>query len=258
MKKIVNVVWYKTNNVGDTKTSPIDYYNFPLPVEKRDIKEDLSGLEDAFVIIGGGGIIHLPSPDYNNGVFGHLEALKTLGKYRVMWGIGHNVYFDTRYSGTSFPRVLEEDCMKAINCVPDLSAFDLVGIRDNSFLSIPNSRYVPCASCKDPIFKKPYNKGIEIGAVLHEGQIGTPFPTIYCEQASFKEIIDFMYHFETIVTDSYHAMYWVELLGKKVSFLNVHSTKFLLHRIEPLSRRIARSDMFYNKVLELVYKYMRE
>ena len=223
------------------------------------MKEDLSDLDDAFVIIGGGGIIHLPSPDYNNGIFGHLEELKNIGKYRVLWGAGHNVYFPVDYSGDKFPSILDDQAMCAINTLPNLSTFDLVGLRDTSYLLIKGARRVPCVSCKSPLFKKVETMpGIGIGAVLHEGSESTEFPQIYCEKSTFSEVTEFIRHFETIVTDSYHAMYWSELLNKKVIFHNVHSTKFLLHRIESLQRCAARNDMFYNNVMELVMRYMND
>ena len=259
-KKIVNLVWFHTRNVGDTKTSPLDYYKFPCPVEKRDIKEDLSGLEDAFVIIGGGGMIHIPSPDYNNGHFGHIDAWKTLGKYRVIWGVGHNVLFPkVKYAGYKFPDILEDQCLQAISLLPDISDFNLVGIRDRNYLRIPNARFTPTISCKSSAFKiKGIPQGSGFGAVIHEGSEETKFPQIYCEHSSFTEVINFICRFETIVTNSYHAMCWSEFLGKKVYFHNIQSTKFLLHRIEPLGRCIARNDMFYNNVLELVMRYLEE
>ena len=259
-KKLVNLVWFRTTNVGDTKTSPLDYYKFPLPVEKRDIKEDLSGLEDAFIIVGGGGMIHIPSPDYNNGYFGHFDELKTLGKYRVIWGVGHNVLFPkVKYSGYKFPDVLEDQCMQAINLLPDLSDFHLIGLRDVNYLQVKGARFTPTISCKSSAFKiKDIPKGSGMGAVIHEGTEDTKFPQLYCESSTFPEIISFISQFETIVTNSYHVMCWSEFMNKKVYFHNIQSTKFLLHRRELLQRCIARNDMFYNNVLELIGRYMNE
>jgi len=42
-KRIINVNWFRTSNVGDTKTSPLDYYTFPATGKER-ISEGLYNL----------------------------------------------------------------------------------------------------------------------------------------------------------------------------------------------------------------------
>jgi len=241
-------------NVGDTKTSPLDYYTFPLPVEKRDMTEDLSGLEDAFIILGGGGIIHIPSPDYNNGVIGHLKEIENLGKRRVIWGAGHNVHFDPPYSGTCIPPKLSDNAYNALKIHPDLSTYELIGLRD--FYYPFKDTYVPCVSCKDKVFLDKFPTGSGTGAVLHQQHANkTVYPEIYCEQSPFEEVIEFIKSFQTIVTDSFHAMYWTELMDKEVILHNVRSTKFLLHKRTTLQECIKLNDSFYHQVLRCIDNY---
>lgn len=247
MKRIVNVLWYKTNNVGDTVTSPLDYFSFPLPVEKRDIKEDLSGLEDAFIILGGGGLIHLPAPDYNHGIFGHFEPLRKLGKYRVLWGVGHNIYYnDYRY-------------LTVMANMPNLSDFHLVRLRDESYKLMPRYYHVPCPSCCMDIFGFPKKTGGGIKAVLHEGTEPTiDVDTILCEGSTFDEVIQFIRNADAVLTNSYHVMYWAELMDKPVILKQTNSTKFLLHKKVSVREAHWKNLHFYREVLNLIEKYERE
>ena len=129
-----------------------------------------------------------------------------------MWGAGHN-----KTNGI----------IKTYNVSP--SKFGFFGTRDFGL----NNDWVPCVSCLHPIFDSKYKIEHEIGVVFHKINKDKPkvldkfkeYPSTM-NSVSLEEIVTFIGSCETIITDSYHGMYWSLLLGKKVMRFS-ESSKFL-------------------------------
>lgn len=270
-KQIINVYWKDTDNLGDRKSGVALYFDFPLPVKCIDIKNiNLSKeeLENSYIIIGGGGHIHLPSPEYNNGIIKPLEELMGLSKWTTVWGIGSNIHGGSK---AFFP-----DCLNKAR---------LIGIRDST------SRYwVPDPSCMSPIFDT-CSKDISIrNSVVYEHRdMPLAFHHIsnrmMCEGAKFEFVIPFLASAKTIITNSYHGAYWGKLLGRNVIIPDPYSSKFYTihpdinilantpsrnqyldvyyssHLLTPspfLDQCRSASTDFYNRVIIDIYKYTEE
>lgn len=258
MKKIINIHWFQTNNIGDCVCGSTDYFSFPLPVEKVDIKElpsyPKAYFEKSFIILGGGGLIHLPAPEYNNGKFGYLEEIMGLSPWLVLWGIGHNVHgtFDV----DSYPT-----CIKKAK---------LIGLRDDCPAAKDiGAWWTPSASCVLPFFQEIPSVVMEsVGYYLHNsipsGFYAPDAPIKYCEEVSFYEALNFIRSKTTIITNSYHGAYWAGLMGKKVIVPNRYSSKFtwLLHDMQNKKNFrddcVTATNIFYQKVLRLINQYEEE
>jgi len=81
--------------------------------------------------------------------------------------------------------------------------------------------FVPCASCMSPLFDRPAAVEHEIVLYLHRKKLPdiekvSGIPTMTNAQTDPKVAIDFISSGETVVTNSYHGVYWAQLLGRKV------------------------------------------
>jgi len=256
-KQVVNLYWRDTDNVGDAMSGSCLYFKFPLPVKFLDIKEmnmSKEELAESFIILGGGGHIHLPHPDYNDGIINTLIERSTLSKWSVTWGIGHNIHGTVEQK---FP-----DC---------LDNFLLSGIRDldNPYL------YVPCASCMHPIFDfyKSHPPWKDEFVYCHTSRVLKPEkPFYFCEGADFYDVIQKIASAETIYTNSYHGVYWGLLLNRRVIIPKPNSSKF--YKIHPF--HVENDELHFDKspnylgacrtintnfhhfVLRLIHKYVEE
>lgn len=83
-------------------------------------------------------------------------------------------------------------------------------------------------------------------------------PMMNNEHASFEEVVAFLGSGETIVTSSYHGVYWGMLLGKKVVVESFGSKFHYFGRdpIEPSDTYLAqcreKNVEFYHRVKELI------
>jgi len=90
------------------------------------------------------------------------------------------------------------------------------------------------------IFDKKYSEKQEIGIVFHKDSIKKKplldrlghFP-LTSNTTDLDTLISFIGKSETIVTDSYHAMYWAMLLDKKVLVVP-NSSKFYDFKYQPV------------------------
>ena len=210
--KIIFAHVKRTANTGDKRSSPILYYRdfFRLfdavEIDLFDLKNIAINPND-FVIIGGGGIIN-SGVKWNNLI---EHAINQTGNV-IFWGCGFNK------KQTDFPEM-------------DISRALLVGIRDyyNPFF-----RFVPCVSCKSRYFDLQYQVKREIGIVKHHSRplaLHKSFSGIEAisNDANIAEIIRFIGESECIISNSYHALYWASLLGKKTGRLDANNnTRFNL------------------------------
>lgn len=215
MKQAFSVYLRTTDNVGDAKVSPADYFEFPLPVEKLCIHDAFDkpppGLNESFIIFGGGGLIHSPHPTYADGRFPYLEEFCKFSKTMISWGVGHNVHEGTEIT------------------YPDyfVKSFILHGVRDMNQSVLP---WVPCVSCMDKAFDRKYIRKRKYSVVGHnlDGYPSLDGLKKYEHRGGeFEPCIKFIGEGEYIITNSFHGAYWGALLGKKVVVFKVGSTKFL-------------------------------
>lgn len=214
-------------NVGDACSAPHLYV--PELVERFQINVISIANHDriraipsgAPVILGGGGLL-ANKPHWDESI---RIALERSGKL-IAWGLGLN----------RTPAAAK----KAPHALPDFVAdFAMLGIRD----VLPGTRWVPCASCLYSGFdlSRPPAQS-KLGIYLHTDRTDklpdtlrgisedVPVMTNGGDKNSFGSVVDFLASCETVITNSFHGMYWSTLLGKKVLLFDIFSEKFALSR----------------------------
>lgn len=208
-----------TNNTGDIECG---YYRCCYDFFKnyRCIVHDISSINidiihsSDFVIIGGGGLLNALS-QWNYGINEVLTKTHNV----IIWSAG----FNSNTSSTFSVHIKWND-------------IKLLSVRDFNFS--PDFRYVPCATCMLPYFDIKYEIKREIGIVLHHRKRNIPielvsYPLIE-NTVSASEFIEFLGQSEYVVTNSYHAIYWATLLGKKcIVFDQNASAKFSYYKYPP-------------------------
>lgn len=203
----------QNSNVGDAACGPFDYFEalqeFPvLPIEQWITQADIA-------VIGGGGLI---AP----GLMDVLYQSLNLPRRNILWGIGTNVH-ETR--APVWPSWL--------------SQFPLVGLRDYG----SPYKYVPCVSCMSPIFdvNPPSTHPI---IVYQHHQIPIPLmgvPRLSNVGHTLADVISFLASGEIVVTNSYHGVYWAQLLGKRVIIWHPFSNRFLFFKHQPVICDVANT-----------------
>ena len=220
---VLNVHRHDPNNVGDFYCAPHLY--FPelhgKVLDIGDMRKTSAKIRGDWaqavrthdLIIGGGGLLNLPHFKHQMSLF---EALGSLGKKTVLWGPGHN---DPGWSSFKTPAQYQVD----------LKNFGLVGLRD---YSAPGT-WVPCVSCLHPIFDQEFPVKHEFGVLMGKKSAQNKERQELLRDLPFSHnatdlnvMIQFIGSCETLVTDSYHAMYWGLLMGRKVLVIPT-TTKFL-------------------------------
>jgi len=153
--------------------------------------------KDRVIVIGGGGLITTK----NNFLQNTLEYLVENNKV-ILWGIGSNTFEPIAW-----------DILNHHNIV-------LAGIRDIS-LDIPGVEYLPCVSCKHNLFDYSVVDSSEIGIIEH---IKIPvvindIPRI-TNGLDITQIVDFISSKESIISTTFHGVYWSQLLNKKVAIFS--------------------------------------
>jgi len=234
---IYNLYLKNSKNIGDAMASPLDYFKFPCEVKKVAVDDyDPDELRGKFIIYGGGGLIHLPSPDYNHGVMQYLEDLCELSPWLVSWGVGHNVH---GMNTIAYPESF-------------INKFRLHGVRDMGTV-LP---WVPCASCMSPLLKRRGVKRDEC-FVGHGDSMG--MNGMRHTSADIVYLIDMIASTKVVHTDSYHGAYWAMLLGREVVYHNKKSSKFFAMP-KPAKGLLAKCRKanrdHHKKVLKLLEVYL--
>lgn len=198
-----SVHYINEKNTGDMQSCPFQHFHVGLQVKKFHIM-DIQNVDPEFpVIIGGGGLLQ-----HGQSINNIETIIKRHQAPVIIWGAGVNT-----------------NEKKINDFIPDfIHKASMVGIRDYGFLKF---EYLPCVSCMHPAFDKQY--AIKNDIVCFEGsKLDLPYPTMGCQQgASMDNIIEFLGSAKTIVTSSYHGMYWGILLAREVIVIpNAHSSKF--------------------------------
>lgn len=240
---VLNVHKFNTTNVGDFYSGPHHYFE-ELKGKVLDIggireinrKKRTDWIENVShnsLIIGGGGLLNLRHFSKQIDLF---EALAKKGKKAVLWGCGHNETDRSKFG-------------KQVIYHLDHKNFGLAGTRD---YSMP-TEFVPCVSCLHPIFDKKFSETQEIGILFNHKSIKNdallnklkdyPFTS---NTTDLEEMVSFIGASNTIVTDSYHAMYWAMLLGKKTVVIPT-TTKFFDFKYKPIFSSYEQFENELNK-----------
>jgi hypothetical protein len=234
---IINLHRYDPTNIGDYYCGVHHYFD-ELKGKHLDIfdyKRDDTTRENWFekitknsLIIGGGGLLNREGFDLQIKLFEHLGEK---GKKTVLWGLGHNAKEKSTYGKISKYNI-------------DTSKFGLVGVRDYGM----KEEWVPCVSCLHPIFDEKHEVKNEIGMIFHKKTLNNKsvlkkfqqFPST-ANNAVFEDVVTFIGETDIILTDSYHAMYWAMMLGKKVMVFP-NSSKFYNFKYQPVISTFANFE----------------
>ena len=207
--KVTNILAKNRNNVGDKYSSPLRYFKFHPDSKSIHIKSET--VPEGNIVVGGGGIICAHALDKNSKIYFFSKTLEKICKTgrAVIWSIGHNHHFSQR---VEYPSYLDE-CK-------------IVGLRDYN----SGYEYVPCASCLHSGFrvKREVHKSVAIYEHVYFPIPIDGFPKMNNNQHDINTVLDFLGSADTIITNSYHGMYWSMLLNKRVCVFEPFSTKFYL------------------------------
>jgi len=199
----VNFYCIDPKNCGDMASSPFVYFESSSAVEKMHIqflnKETIGWFKKKKVILGGSGLF----------LFQAILTALLQAKPAVLigWGIGVNRHFDGVGGELLSPQ-----------------RFDLLGVRDWGL----GPEWVPCVSCWSPLFDQYRRVPITEDIVIYDHArypLDIPHFKRLSNAASMPQVIKHLASAETVLTSSYHGVYWATLLGKKVVMFPF-STKF--------------------------------
>ncbi len=196
-----------TDNLGDRLCSPALYFDFLGSSARHDLLRVPSRVKRhaRVIVVGGGGLL-----DNDYYLDGWHALVNDTGAELIAWGLGHN------RRGGSAARY------------PDfLSGFSLVGVRDTGPGIPATFEWVPCASCMHAAFDQSY--GLESDVVCYS-HAAHPLaidgvPRLTNSERDVSKVMRFLASAETVVTNTYHGMYWATLLGRKV-VVCPYSSKF--------------------------------
>lgn len=210
-------------NVGDWWSVPMRYFPFTSDENLDLVLPDAIANDEGVVILGGGGLGRVDFEPF-------LERLNRPDrKYKIIaWGVGADTVTKRGklLAGPSeMPSLLRY-----------FDGFDEIGTRihsDDNYGGDARYRWVPCASCMSPLFQKlratKPSRGIGIYEHLREpltphlgggGRMQAKYFGKYPINSNrgndLAEKLAYIASFETILTNSYHGVYWATLLGRKV------------------------------------------
>jgi hypothetical protein len=195
-----------TDNTGDLMSSPRHWFVWPSETRAVDFRTVRGPLPGPVIAGGGaltfwilrGGLYDSPGP-------------------KIAWGVGTTLHGETE----PLPDPPEGE-----------GYFDLVGVREWSAAREAAGRWAPCASCMSALFDDPPAPTRPTVRFLNaDPNIRRKYPlgfdhlpTMYNTEP-MAEIVAFLASAETVVTDSYHGVYWATLLGRGV-VCQPYSSKF--------------------------------
>ncbi len=226
---VINIHRVNKQNVGDFYCAPHHYFeklkNTELDIfgyretDKAKLEHFVNSINSNALIVGGGGLLNRGSFEKQMKLF---EELANRGKKVVLWGAGHNSKRSSDFKKLSKYNI-------------DISKFGLAGTRDFT----GPGEYLPCVSCMHPVFEKEYKTENELGIVFHTKSLKdksllekfSEFPSS-ANNDDIEALVRFIGSCEHLITNSYHAMYWGMILGKKVSVVP-NSSKFYDFKYSP-------------------------
>lgn len=188
----VNIYHSRANNVGDRMCGPAQFF-WPDRVTNVTFAYELTAPENA--IVGGGQVFGQTSELSRKWMDNPTGSL-------VAWGVA------VPAKGKDDARVRKV-----------ASRFGLFGTRNFEWRDALD--FVPCASCMSPAFDNVPAPKHEFVMYAHKNKTpsftqrdGVPFMTN--RHQDVQTVVDFLAAGETVVTSSYHGVYWAQLLGRKV------------------------------------------
>lgn len=206
----------ETLNAGDSVACPyhhFKYFRYHYPCFIHDIRHHIRWQDirpDDIVILGGGGLFECRE-DFQD----LFQKLFEITKHVVAWGVGHNLHYD-----------------RTIQTQIDFDKFALLSVRDYNY---QNQRYVPDVSCMRPDLSGRYKITRDIGVIEH---LDYPINDFSYDKISNAYDVNYIIHFigtsQSIITNSYHIVYWATLMGKKVILYKPFSNKFDYFKYPPV------------------------
>lgn len=204
-----------TVNAGDLLSCPDRYFTFDTHTCHKDIVAEFNRGKITYprVIIGGGKLDLIADNAWKK----RLASEKA-----IFWG-----------GGVGLDSTVPADL------------FQLMGIREHLHKDIDNKKvfYVPCASCMSRLFDLQYSVQTDVVFYAHgnlrnrkmlEYAAKNQYPIMTNYEPSAIKIMRFLGSAKTIVTNSYHGLYWGTLLGKKLIVLIPSIGKMHSFRYEPV------------------------
>lgn len=238
---------FKTWNIGDVKSNPMDYFLLDRTKINLEIEElenfNFFNKEQDWLIVGGGGLWCHVIPKWIKLL---QEALNTFGKRVIFWGLGEN-YFN---NNSIFPP------LKTIQG-------RLIGIREPINEKEEYIEHVPCASCMDPLFEDFRKNKIQNkrGFYLYYGNRHCPSGIIdpICKNNKrFEDVLTFLSSCEYVYTNCYHGAYWSLLLNKKCLLFGCSTYKGFVPPITYLRKPKSVEDLYATEIIDPNSRYLEE
>lgn len=198
-----------TKNIGDASCSPYDWLTWSHDVNASDIRKESRDYDVS--VIGGGKIF--------GGLSKYDGIQKDKRKLHIAWGVS---------TVQSFPISLKYSRARKI-C-------DLVGTRD---WGDKRFQWAPCVTCLSPKFEEPLEPEHDVVFYYHAGktekqgiEIPDNIPSMSNNVESLDKALDFIASGKTVVSNSYHGVYWSLLMGRKTLCVPF-SNKFSHYRFAP-------------------------
>jgi len=197
---LISIYRCDPTNVGDFHSAPLHYFDFGTSrfVDIFNVRDGASLPRS--LIIGGGGLLGSQTFDP------HFQKLFQRSYRQVVgWGLGDNSRVDTasgfvEQTDLRYPAYAER--------------FTLLGVRDCG----ADYPWVPCASCLHPLFGREWTVENEVVIFEHK-RVPIPidgFPKMNNDTNDLERVLRFLGTARVVITNSYHGVYWSQLLGKGV------------------------------------------
>ena len=203
-----------TTNIGDRWCSPFDHIDWSKYPKVNASVQD----------------IMQPSPDYDFGIFGGGKILRSIAKspawrprFNAAWGI--STAHRNPFSMSPFL------AKRRLN---------LIGSRDwDGRAGLGGYDWVPCASSEHPFFDAPPPPRHSVVVYAHKlkskslsTNVPDGIPMADNHSGDFLDALAFIASGETVVSNSYHGVFWALLMGRKV-LCAPFNNKFLHYRLPP-------------------------
>ena len=203
-----------TWNVGDRWCSPFDYFDW------RDAASIRAQVSD----------LRLDGGDYDVGVFGGGKIMRNIasspayrqgeGRLNIGWGL-------STVQRNPFSPAYRRARLR----------LDLIGSRD--WEHDGKVHWVPCPSSQDPFFDAPPSPDHEVVVYAHfqksrrmMEELPGSIPWRYNHGGDLDDALRFIASGGTVVSNSYHGVFWALLMGRRVLCLPF-SNKFTKFRLPP-------------------------
>ena len=198
-----------TANVGDRYCSPYDYFDWPNATVSDLRREDTPAYDVG--IYGGGKIF--------GGLSSYAGVRTEKNSTNIAWGVGTVQSFPISWRYSVARRKMH-----------------LTGSRDYGDTRYD---YAPCASCMAPLFDAPPEPEHDVVFYAHGGktakmgiEIPAHIPVLKNTSEGLETALRFIASGKTVVSNSYHGVYWALLMGRKTVCVPF-SNKFGHYRESP-------------------------